>query len=100
VVIRAAEQLPIEALPQLNKAIEGQTVIFESPRGVIAYKLLAVQPAAVNWETAKPIVRDYLARQGGKRAVESDMRHLRGATQIVWLGDFAPLFAPAAGKAE
>jgi EpsD family peptidyl-prolyl cis-trans isomerase len=100
VVIRAAEQLPIEALPQLNKAIEGQTVIFESPRGVIVYKLLAMQPAAVNWETAKPIVRDYLARQGGKRAVESDMRHLRGVTQIVWLGDFTPLFATAAGKSE
>lgn len=93
VVVRAAEQLPIESLPMLNAASEGQTVLFVSPRGVIAYKVLAAQPARVSWEAARPIVRDYLAKQSGKHAVEAEMQHLRGATQIAWQGDFAPLFA-------
>ncbi|NJD35690.1 MAG: peptidyl-prolyl cis-trans isomerase, EpsD family [Betaproteobacteria bacterium] len=93
VVIRAAEQLPIESLPALNAAAEGQTVLFVSPRGVIAYKLLAVQPAGVSWDAARPIVRDYLARQSGKLAVEADMQHLRGTTRVMWQGDFAQLFS-------
>jgi EpsD family peptidyl-prolyl cis-trans isomerase len=98
VVIRAAEQLPIESLPRLNGAADGQTVIFESPRGVIIYKVLATQPAALSWDAAKPIVRDYLARQTGKRTVDSEILHLRGSTKIVWLGDFAPLFAGPAAR--
>jgi EpsD family peptidyl-prolyl cis-trans isomerase len=92
VVIRAAEQLPIESLSKLNAAAEGQTVLFVSPRGVIAYKVLAFQPAGVSWDAARPIVRDYLAKQSGKRAVEAEMQHLRGTTRIAWQGDFAPLF--------
>lgn len=100
VVIRAAEQLPIESLPALNATKEGQTMLFVSPRGVIAYKVLAIQPAAVSWDTAKPIVRDYLSKQSGKRAVEAEMSHLRGITPIIWQGDFAPLFTASIANSQ
>lgn len=90
VVIRAAEQLPIEALPRLNAAREGETVVFESPRGVIAYAVIAAQPASVTWEAAKPIVRDYLAKRAGKDAVDARLKELRASTQVAYVGDFAP----------
>ena len=91
VVIRAAEQLPVEALPRLNAAREGETVVFESPRGVIAYAVISAQHASVTWEAAKPIVREYLAKRAGKEAIDARLKDLRGATQIAYVGDFASL---------
>ena len=89
-VIRAAEQLPIEALPRLNAATEGQAVFFETPRGVIAYAVLSAQASAVTWENARPIIRDYLAKQTGKRVMEAKVKELRAATTIVYAAAFAP----------
>lgn len=91
VVIRAAEQLPVEALPRLNAAREGETVVFESPRGVIAYAVISAQPASVTWEAAKPIVREYLTKRAGKEAFDARLKELRGTTQITYVGDFASL---------
>lgn len=96
-VIRAAEQLPIEALPRLSKAGENQTVLFESPRGVIAYTVLATQAAPVSWERARPIIRDYLARNAGKSAMERRVAQLRTETKISYGDAFAP---PSAARAS
>lgn len=96
-VIRAAEQLPIESLPRLNASTEGQAIFFETPRGVIAYAVLATQPAPVSWENARPIIRDYLARQAGKRVMDARVKELRTATHIAYGEAFAPPPAPAPG---
>lgn len=85
--IRAAEQLPIEALPRLAAASEGQTMLFESPRGVIVYQVLAAQAAPVSWDQARPVIVEHLARQAGKRAVEVELQHLRGAARIITVAD-------------
>lgn len=95
VAIRAAEQLPIEALPRLNATAENQTVLFDTPRGIIAYTVLAAQPAPVLWENARPIIRDYLAKQAGKRAMEAHAKQLRAANRIAYGEAFAPLPAGA-----
>lgn len=89
-VIRAAEQLPLEALTRMNAASENQTVIFETPRGVIAYTVLAAQPAAVSWDNARPIIRDYLLRQAGKRAMDTQIKQLRNSTRIAYGAAFTP----------
>jgi len=84
VVIRAAEQLPIESLPRLAATAEGETALFESPRGVIAYQVLAVEPAALTWEDAQPIIAVYLRKQAGKRAVVAQTAHLRRSAEIAY----------------
>lgn len=95
VVIRAAEQLPIAALPRLATATEGETVFFESPRGIIVYQVISAQPAPVGWAAALPVIVDYLAKQAGKRAVEAEMRRLRSSGEIAYRGDFAALLQTA-----
>ena len=97
-VIRAAEQLPIEALPRLQAASEGQAVFFETPRGVLLYQVLGVESAPVSWENARPIILDYLRRQAGKHVVQSESDRLRKAARISYLGDYAGLFAEQPGK--
>lgn len=81
-VIRSAEQLPIEALSRLASATEGQPVFFETPRGVIVYQILAVQSAPVSWDAAKPIILEHLAKEAGKRAVDTEIQHLRQSATI------------------
>jgi EpsD family peptidyl-prolyl cis-trans isomerase len=104
VVIRAAEQLPIESLARLNAAAEGETVLFESARGVMAYQVISVQLAPVNFETAKPIISDYLRKQAGKKAVLAEMQRVRGRSEISYLGEFStlmqtPVVTPATAPA-
>jgi len=95
-VIRAAEQLPIQSLSRLNTASKDQVVFFESPRGVLAYQILSVQSAPLDWETARPIILDYLRKKAGKRSVDAETDRLRNAAQISHLGEFSALFAAQA----
>lgn len=97
-VIRAAEQLLIEALPRMNAASEGQTLFFESPRGVIAYRILSAQAAPISWEAARPIIRDHLYRQAGKQVVMADLQRLRSRSSIAYFGEFAQIVEAAADK--
>lgn len=90
VVIRAAEQLPIEALPRLNAATESDTVFFETPRGIMAYTVLSTQESPISWENARPVIRDYLTKQAGKRAMDAQLKQLRANTRISYGAAFAP----------
>ena len=89
IVIRAAEQLPIESLPRLDGTAEGKAAIFESARGVIVYQVLAAQPAPLSWDAARPIILAYLTKQAGKRAVVAETEHLRRGADISLVRDFA-----------
>jgi len=81
-VIRAAEQLPIEALPRLSALAPGEHLILESPRGVIIYELIAVQASPIPWEQAQSRIRDYLVKRTGRMSVEREMRRLRRDAKI------------------
>lgn len=100
IVIRAAEQLPIEALPRLQKASTGDTVIFESPRGILVYEVLDAQAAPVSWEAARPIVLDHLARQVGKREVEARIGALRSMAVVTYADGFSPFGAAVAQTSD
>jgi len=82
-VIRAAEQLPIEALPRLARALPADTVLFESPRGIVAYRVLDAQRAPIAWPEAQRTIADYLRRQQGTAAVRREMARLRASGEIV-----------------
>lgn len=76
-VIRAAEQLPIEVVPNLMNSNEGQIQSFESPRGLMIYQLLSAENASVSYEKAKPIIAQYLSKQSSKTTVDTEIAHLR-----------------------
>lgn len=95
-VIRAAEQLPIEAVPKLAAAAQGQSVVFESPRGIVVYQVLQTQEAPLAWEKAAPMVMDYLLRREGKEAMDAEMSRLRNRARIEHFGDFAQLLSSPA----
>lgn len=89
-VIRSAEQLPMETLPRFQQAEIGDTVIFESPRGLLVYEVIDLQPAPVTLESARPIVLDHLTRLAGRREVEAQIATLRAMAAITHAEGFSP----------
>jgi EpsD family peptidyl-prolyl cis-trans isomerase len=94
-VVRAAEQVPLEALRTLHAAGEGQTVIFEAPQALFVYQLLGAQPAPLDLAAAVSFIADHLARQEGERAMRAELKVLRAATNIERVGPPGQRASPA-----
>lgn len=88
-VLRAAEQLPMQALERLHGAAEGQTVVFESPRTLYAYRVLGFQSAPLDLAAATPLIAEHLARQEGRKAVAAELKALRSVAAIEYAGGAA-----------
>jgi len=95
-VLRAAEQVPLEALRKLSVLKEGQTAIFEAPQAVYVYQLLGFQPAPLDLASAAPLIASHLARQEGDRAMRAELKTLRATAHIEVVGaSMAPAATPA-----
>jgi EpsD family peptidyl-prolyl cis-trans isomerase len=81
-VLRAAEQVPLEALRKLHLLGEGETAIFEAPQAVYVYQLLGFQSAPLDLAAATPLIASHLARQEGDRAMRAELNILRTAASI------------------
>jgi len=81
-VLRAAEQVPLEALRRLHSLGEGQTAIFEAPQAVYVYQVLGSQPAPLDLAAATPMIASHLARQDGDRAMREELKTLRASARI------------------
>ena len=93
---RPAEQLPIELLPQLAKIKDGQTALIEGPQMLYVMRVVAAQSAPVDEVTAKPRVQQFLQNQRNGKAVGEEMKKLKEAAKIEFVGDFATLAAAPA----
>ena len=89
VVIRPAEDIPGVVVKQLAATADNGMVLLESPHGMVAYQVLSAQSSPIAWEAAKPGILVSLAKQGGMRVVESEMRHLRNTAKIEYLSQAA-----------
>lgn len=95
-VLRAAEQLPMQALERLQGAAEGQVVAFESPRVLYVYGVLGFQVAPLDLAAATPLIAEHLERRAGQEAMAAELRGLRAAAVIERVDDRA---ASADGRA-
>ncbi|MDD5363790.1 MAG: EpsD family peptidyl-prolyl cis-trans isomerase [Gallionellaceae bacterium] len=97
-VVRAAEQLPIEAVAKLNAAGDGQLVLFEAPTALLVYQVLESQAKPVDQAAAVPKIMEYLANQSVARTVEAEMKRLREAAKIEYVGETAKAAPEAAAE--
>lgn len=80
---RAAEQLPLEQLPQFTAAEVGDVVIDSAPGGETALMLITgIQPSPIAFENAKPILQAYLTSQRNAQALEAHLAQVRAAATI------------------
>jgi EpsD family peptidyl-prolyl cis-trans isomerase len=97
----AAEQLPLELLPEFQAMKDGDTKVMQGPKALMVVHLLESKSQPVDEATALPRIQQFLANQRNTEAVMAEMKSLRDKAKIERLGEFAaaPAAAPAASVA-
>jgi EpsD family peptidyl-prolyl cis-trans isomerase len=88
-VTQAAEQLPMEALPKYHKMNVGELIVSPGPQGIAVAQLIAAQTAPLTEEQATPFIEQYLQNKERLKLSEEEMKRLRAAAKIEYLGEFA-----------
>ncbi len=95
--VRAAEQLPLNALPRFAQMKDGQIGLLQSPTGLRVMLLAGSRAQPLDVEKATPFIERYLANQKKTEMARAEMKRLRDTATVEYKGDFT---APAATTAD
>jgi EpsD family peptidyl-prolyl cis-trans isomerase len=88
-IVRGAEDLPADLLKQLPKLKDGEIVIYSRPPAIVIGQINARRVVPVDEEKAKPLIIKYLATQSQNELVQSQVRRMKDAAKVSYLGEFA-----------
>jgi len=100
--VRAAEQLPLQSLDAFAKMTDGQAMLNVAPNGVQVVVLAGSRSQPVGEEQARPAIEQFLLNERKRKLIEDDVKAMRAAAKIEYVGKFAegaPGAAPAAPAA-
>lgn len=99
--VRAAEQLPLNSLDLLSKMQDGQAAIVPTPTGAQVIVLAGSRQQPVTEEQARPAIEQFLLNERRRKLVEDEIKALRSAATLSYVGKFAEpaASAPAATAA-
>lgn len=86
---RAAEQIPLELLGSVHPLKDGQSTFIDTPQTVTYLRLVSSQNAPVDEATATSRIAQFLANQRANDAVVANIKTLRTATTVTYMGNFA-----------
>lgn len=98
--VRAAEQLPLASLDRIAGMKDGDSVISQGPNGLQVLFLVGSRSQPVGEDQARPAIEQFLTNQRKSELVQKDMKALREAAKIEYVGKFAEGAAGAASAAE
>lgn len=87
--VKAAEQLPLELLPKLNEMKDGQTIALPTPNNFQIIQLVASQAQPVAEAQATPAIERFLMNQKRNEMAKAELKKLRDAAKIEYVGAFA-----------
>ena len=93
--VRAAEQLPADVLGHLAKMKDSQMVLLPSPTGALVIMLVGSRSEPVDEVRATPAIEQFLLNDAKRKRIESDVKALRAAAKIEYIGKFAQSAASA-----
>ena len=96
--VRAAEQLPLQSLDAFAKMNDGQAILNQGPNGVQVVVLASARSQPVSEEQARPAIEQFLLNDRKRKLIEDDVKAMRPAAKIVYVGKFAE-GAPGAASA-
>ena len=96
---RAAEQIPLELLTQLNALKDGQSTVMQGPSSITLVRVASSQLAPVAEAAALPRIEQFLTNQRATLAVSENLKQLRAATTVTYMGEFGKADGTAAGPA-
>jgi EpsD family peptidyl-prolyl cis-trans isomerase len=97
--VRAAEQLPLASVDAFAKMKDGQAMIVPSQTGLQVVLLAGSRSQPVNEEQARPAIEAYLLNERKRKLVDDDIKALRAAAKIEYIGKFAQAASAPAGSA-
>ncbi len=86
---RAAEQLPLNALPQVHALTDGQSTVLEAPNNLTLVQVVSSQRLPLAKTEALPRIEAFLFNQRVNEQVSAKLKDLRAATTIAYQGEFA-----------
>jgi EpsD family peptidyl-prolyl cis-trans isomerase len=87
--VRGAEQLPLASLDKFAQMKDGQTIFTRAPNGAQVVFLAGSRSQPVDEARAAPAIEQYLWNERKRKVVEDDVRAMRGAAKIEYVGDYA-----------
>ncbi len=86
---QAAEQLPLEALPKYEQMKVGDLLYAPGTLGVVVSQLIGWQDQPLTLEQAQPLIEQYLQNRERLKLSDEEMKRLRMAGKIEYVGEFA-----------
>lgn len=96
----SAENLPLALLDRFAAMKDGQTVLLPMPGGARLLTLVQSRNAPVTEEQARPAIEQFLMVDRRRKAVEEDLRTIRAAAHVEYVGSFASSASSPAGAAS
>lgn len=93
--VRAAEQLPLNSLEAFARLKDGQAILVPNANGVQVVLLAGSRSQPVGEEQARPAIEQYLLNERKRKLVEEDIKALRAAAKVEYMGKFAEAAASA-----
>lgn len=87
--VRAAEQLPMNVLESVSRLKDGQATVNQASNGVVVVVLAGSRSQPVTEEQARPAIEQYLLNDRKRKLVEDELKAMRAAAKIDYLGKFA-----------
>ena len=87
--VRAAEQLPLASLDRISTLKDGQSVFSQTPTGATILILVGSRSQPVDEIKATPAIEQFLLNERKRKVVEEDLRALRTAAKVEYVGDYA-----------
>lgn len=96
---QAAEGLPLGIVDQLAKVNDGEALYVTAKDGFKAVLVVASKSQPVNFEQAKPAIEQYLTVERRREFAQKELKNLRAAAKIEYIGKFAEKAASAPASA-
>ena len=97
--VRAAEQLPLSSLETFSRMKEGQAILVPNASGAQVIVVAGSRSQPVSEEQARPAIEQFILNERRRKLVEDDLKALRAAARIEYVGKFAEGPRPGAASA-
>ncbi|HWI10606.1 MAG TPA: EpsD family peptidyl-prolyl cis-trans isomerase [Burkholderiaceae bacterium] len=87
--VRGAEQLPLASLDRFAQLKDGQTIFSATPTGAQVVIMAGARSQPVDEAHAVPAIEQFLWNERKRKVIEDDVKALRGAAKIEYVGDYA-----------
>jgi len=85
--VKSAEQLPLEMVTRLSRLSAGQLMVIELNKSISVLQVVAAKAEPVEETVASASIQEYLANGQKKEALDKEIKALKAAAKIEYVGE-------------